>query len=165
MKRHLFKFVFVFAILGVASFAGLVSAQTEEQAAISHAMKAIFDKPGDPLTVTPAVVHGAYAVTGWLQGGKGGRAVLQKVQGKWQINVCGGDGLKSADALAHTGMSADTAKLLAQSLAKAESQLSPDVIKKLAMFDGIINVQGGHAAHGSHDAPAGQSDKHKGHSH
>ena len=104
-------------------------------------------------------------MTGWLQGGKGGRAVLQKVHGKWQINVCGGDGLKSAVALAQAGMSADTAKLLAQSLAKAESQLSPEVIKKLAMFDGIINVQGERATHGSHDAPAGHGDAHKGHKH
>ena len=171
MNFKLIKSGFAVVMFAITLLAAPVSAQPAEQAAISHAMKAIFDKPSDPLTVTPAVVQGQYAVAGWLQGGKGGRAVLQKVDGKWLINVCGGDRLKSADALAQTGMSADTAKLLAQRLAKAESQLGPDVIKKLAMFDGIINVQGGHGAHGSHEghgadgAKGAHGDAHKSHAH
>ena len=58
MKLNLFKSGFVFAMLVCGLCAGLASAQPAEQAAITHAMKAIFDKPSDPLTVTPAVVHG-----------------------------------------------------------------------------------------------------------
>ena len=76
---------------------------TDEQS-IEHAMKALFDKPGAPLKVAPVSVEGAYAVAGWIQNDRGGRALLKKANGKWSIQLCGGDGLKQAATLTMTGM-------------------------------------------------------------
>lgn len=124
---------------------------TGDVGAIRHAMMAQFDKPSDRLSVDPIVIQGNYAVAGWIQSGRGGRAVLQKDHGKWVISVCGGDGLKDAAALAQTGMSAANAGALAKALASAESKLKPDMLAKFAMFDGIVKVD---ASHGSHGAQA-----------
>ena len=129
-------------------------AQDGDAGQIRHVMMAQFDKPTDRLSVDAIVVKGDFAVAGWIQSGRGGRAVLVKEKGKWVINVCGGDGLKSAEALAQTGMPAATAQALAKDLAAVEAKLSPDMLKKFAMFDGIVKVGAGHGAQAGHAAPA-----------
>ena len=45
--------------------------------AIEHSMKKLFDKPDAPLSVAPVSIEGDYAVAGWIQSGKGGRALLK----------------------------------------------------------------------------------------
>lgn len=125
---------------------------TDKQS-IEHAMKALFDKPGAPLKVAPVSVEGAYAVAGWIQNDRGGRALLKKESGKWSIQVCGGDGLKQVSTLTMTGMDQASATKLAQKVAAAEKQMSSDQIKKFAMFEGVVKVDGG--AHDPHTANHG----------
>ena len=128
-----------------ASTAGAHSA-TDPQA-IEHAMKKLFDKPGAPLQVAPVSVEGDYAVAGWLQSQRGGRALLHRRHGQWTIVVCGGDGLKQASSLTQTGMSADAAQRLAQKVAQAESRFSVKTLSQFASFEGMLRVDGD-AAHG-----------------
>ena len=148
----------IFSIIFMVFSAFLINtsalAQEGDAGQIRHAMMAVFDKPTDRLSVDPIVVKGDFAVAGWIQSGRGGRAVLAKEKGKWVIYVCGGDGIKSAEALAQTGMPAATAQVLAKDLAAVEAKLSPDMLKKFAMFDGIVKVDAGHGAHAGHAAPA-----------
>lgn len=120
---------------------------TDEQR-IEHAMKALFDKPGAPLRVAPVNIEGAYAVAGWIQNDRGGRALLKKENDKWSIQVCGGDGLKQASTLTMTGMDQSSANRLAQKIAAAEKQMTSDQVKKFAMFEGVVKVDGG--AHDPH---------------
>jgi hypothetical protein len=120
--------------------------------AIEHSMKKLFDKPEAPLAVAPVSIEGDYAVAGWIQSGKGGRALLKKEKGQWSIHVCGGDGLKQASALVQTGMSSATADRLAKKVQLAEAKLSADELKKLSMFEGVVKVDQGQ--HGAHDAHA-----------
>jgi hypothetical protein len=127
---------------------------TDEES-IEHAMKALFDKPGAPLRVAPVSVEGAYAVAGWIQNDKGGRALLKKEHGKWSIQVCGGDGLKQASSLTMTGMDQSSANRLAQKIAAAEKQMHSEQVKKLAMFEGVVKVNGG--AHDPHTANHGNA--------
>lgn len=127
--------------------AGHALAQDANQAQIQHVMKAAFDKPSAPLKVSPVVVQGEFAVAGWTQDGRGGRAVMHKEGGHWSIMVCGGDGLKDATALAMTGMPKASAEALAKALAVAEARLDPAILKQFAMFDGIVKVGAGHNAH------------------
>ena len=115
---------------------------TDEQS-IEHAMKALFDKPGAPLKVAPVSVEGAYAVAGWIQNDRGGRALLKKANGKWSIQLCGGDGLKQAANLTMTGMEQAAANKLSQKVLAAEKQMSSDQIKQFAMFEGVVKVDGG----------------------
>jgi hypothetical protein len=124
-----------------------VQAHQTDQAQIQHVMMAAFDKPAEPLKVVPVVVHGDYAVAGWIQAGRGGRAVMRKETGHWTIMVCGGDGLKEAAALALTGMPTASADALAKALAAAEATLDPIVLKQFAMFEGVVKVGADHAAH------------------
>jgi hypothetical protein len=127
---------------------------------IEHAMKALFEKPEAPLVVAPVTVEGDYAVAGWIQHGRGGRALLKKESGKWSIQVCGGDGLKQASALTMTGMDRALADKLARKVAAAEKNLSADQLKKFAMFEGVMRVDGSahapHAPHAPHADGAGQ---------
>jgi len=129
--------------------AGARSGVTDEQA-VEHAMKALFDKPQSPLKVAAVSVEGDYALAGWIQDQRGGRALLKKDHGKWMIHLCGGDGLKAASYLAQTGMSAATANRPASRMAAVERKLPADQVAKFAMFDGVVKVDG--AGHGAHAA-------------
>lgn len=127
---------------------------TDEQS-IEHAMKVLFDKPDAPLKVAPVSVEGVYAVAGWIQSDRGGRALLKKENGKWSIQVCGGDGLKQASSLTMTGMDQASANKLAQKIAAAEKKMPSEQVKKLALFEGIVKVDGG--AHDPHTANHGHA--------
>lgn len=125
---------------------------------IEHAMKSLFDKPNAPLKVVPVSVEGAYAVAGWIQNDRGGRALLKKENGKWSIQVCGGDGLKEVSSLAMAGMDKTSANRLAQKIAMAEKQMTSDQVKKLAMFEGVVKVgAGAHDPHTTHHGHAAHS--------
>jgi periplasmic copper chaperone A len=125
--------------------------QQAEVQAIVHVLKKQFDKPKSPLTVMPVTVEGDWAMAGWLQDMRGGRALLNKRHGQWVIVVCGGDGLRQAITLAQTGMKADEAQALAMKLQAAESRLPAETLRKFSSFEGMLRVDGGaHGAHGKH---------------
>lgn len=117
-------------------------------------MKKQFDRPDAPLSVAPVTVLGNYAVAGWIQGGKGGRALMQKDANGWFISVCAGDGLKDAKVLQTTGMPADHAAKLATAVKAAEAKLSKDQLALFASFEGMLKVgpagHGAAAGHGEH---------------
>jgi hypothetical protein len=130
---------------------------------ITAVMKKQFDRPDAPLTVNPVTVEGDYAVAGWTQGKKGGRALLQKENGQWRISVCGGDGLTQAKVLESTGMPPTMANKLAAATLAAEAKLSADKRRLFASFEGMLKVgaepadhgqHNAHGTHGAHDAPA-----------
>ena len=130
--------------------------------AIEHVMKHTFDKPEAPLMVAPVTVEGDFAVAGWLQDGRGGRALLQKRHGQWVITVCAGDGLKQVDTLVQTGMKPEVAKRLAAKVAAHEARLPVETLKKFASFEGMLRVDGD-AVHGhghGHAAPMTENHKH-----
>lgn len=118
--------------------------------AIPAAMKAIFETAGRKLAVEPVVVQGDFAVAGWVQDGKGGRALLKKGHKGRAIHLCSGDSLKEAANLAKVGMSEADAQALADKLATAESSVDPQTLKLFASFEGTV-MMGGDDAHGAHD--------------
>jgi periplasmic copper chaperone A len=128
---------------------------------ITMLMKQQFERPDAPLGVAPIVLSDDYAVAGWLQAGRGGRALLQKVKGHWAIAVCGGVGLTQADVLQSTGMKSDAAARLSKAVQTAESTLGADKRKLFDSFEGMMKIdpseghsdhgaQAGHAQHGQH---------------
>ena len=130
---------------------GLSDAQQIEQV-----MKKLFDKPQSPLKVAPIAMEGENAVAGWLQDGRGGRALLQKRHGQWSITLCAGDGLKHAQTLEQAGMKPAAAARLVAKMAAQEARLPADVLKKFASFEGVVKIDA-QAAHGhghGHGAPA-----------
>ena len=159
MKNLPFPSLLLAAVLAWTSASGFVQAAAPakeaathasmtEDKAIAHVMKKQFEKPDAPLQVAPVSVEGDYAVAGWIQHGRGGRALLKKEKAQWTIQLCGGDGLLQASALSMTGMSQAAAGRLAAKVAAAEKKLTADQRRQLSLFDGIVKVEGGaHAAH------------------
>ena len=121
---------------------------------ITHVMKVQFDRPDAPLKVHPVVIEDTFAVAGWYQGQKGGRALLIKTDGKWTISVCGGDGLREAKVLVQAGMSQDAARSLSFKIQAAEAKLTKAQLKQLSLFKGEIKVDPskshGHSNESSH---------------
>lgn len=121
----------------------------DDKHAIIHLMKSMFDTPETPLTVDPVVIVGDNAIAGWVQGGKGGRALLWRSGGEWQIRLCSGDGLKDPQLLEKANIPAADAKALITGLSAAEAALDPSVLAKFASFEGTMMIEpgAGHQAH------------------
>jgi hypothetical protein len=122
---------------------GRASGQTPAQDAVVRSIKGIWDRPDAPLRVAPVVVEGDFAVAGWIQGAKGGRALLRQTHGTWSVHLCGGDGLTRADALQGAGMAAPAAERLTKALAAAESKLPASDRQKLSLFGATVRVEAG----------------------
>jgi hypothetical protein len=134
-------------------------AQGKNEHQITQVMKQQFDKPEAPLTVTPISVEGDTAVAGWLQGERGGRALLQKDKDRWSIALCGGAGLTQTGALQSTGMQPDAASKLARAIQTAEAALGADQRKRFDSFEGMVKIDAAqsHGAHSPHDPHSGHA--------
>lgn len=106
--------------------------------AITAVMKSQFDTPENPLTVDPIVVEGDYALASWAQGDKGGRALLQRRDGVWQITLCGGADLRLPEFLTQQGVSA--AETLSKMFNAAEDGLGADKVKLSSSFEGVVMI-------------------------
>ncbi len=133
LKKILAAFVMLLCIGGVA-FAG------PDEDAVGRLLHATFDKPDAQLVVDPIVVNAGYAIAGWTQGDMGGRALLQNKGGHWTLILCAGDGIKSAEALRHTGIAPVAADGLANALARAEQAVAPSRLAMFARFEGLLRM-------------------------
>jgi hypothetical protein len=141
---------------------GSVAALSLDEQQITRVMAKEFDKPAGSLKVVPISVEGDYAVAGWLQGGRGGRAFLEKYKNQWAISVCGGAGLAQADVLQTIGMKSDAAMRLAAAVVAAEGKLGADQRRLFDGFEGMVKIDaapdpsahGQHGKHTGHKAPA-----------
>ena len=103
--------------------------------AIRSVISATYDKPGIKVKTDPIAVVGDFAVADWIQGDNGGRALLQKSKGKWEISACGGDGFKDAPTLVSAGVPKLTAEQLVHELDRAEKSLNPEQVKRFGLFN------------------------------
>lgn len=142
MNRFLMSLLVMCSILYGAAHATSIDA-----VGVSQAMKAIWDSPEAPLVVEPVVIEGNYALAGWTQQARGGRALLVHREGAWHVHVCGGDGLKDIEALTMAGMSKVAAERLINEVNRAEDQLPMAVREKFSTFGQNILVDTHHHAH------------------
>lgn len=118
-------------------------------------LKSIFETPDKPLTVAPVVVEGDWAIAGWTQDARGGRALLKKKDNGWSIHLCSGDGLKDPNALKTMGLPDADATSIAGKLSEAEKDVAPETLALFASFEGTVMVESGDAtAHGGHEGHA-----------
>lgn len=161
MKKHL---ILAVAIVALAAPAPVLAHSghkhgdqaTEEPAATGNAvvditakLKAMFETEGHPLAVEPVVVAGDWAIAGWTQDGKGGRALLKRKAEGWGIHLCSGDSLKEAATLHQIGIPEADAEHLAHNLAEAEKGLSVEKLALFSSFEGTVMIEGaeGEAQH------------------
>ena len=122
--------------------------EAESQEKIKALISKTFDQPNQKVQTTPIVIEGKVAIADWTQGQKGGRALLRRKHADWEIIACGGAGFKDPSAIASAGISKEIANNITAKLKTAESSLSPQKIKQLDSFDGVVTM--GHGMqHGS----------------
>jgi hypothetical protein len=136
--------IFLHLILQTSAFAG------EQEDKITKLMMGVFDQPNNRLKVNPVIVEGDYAIAGWSQGDKGGRALLVSTNGKWSIQLCAGDSLKDEKFLKESGVEVKIISSILKKLATAEAKLDAITLKRFSEFKDIvyINAGHGHQAHG-----------------
>ena len=123
-----------------------------DDAAIRSLMMHTWDKPGSKLVAEPIVVEGSYAVAGWTQGSRGGRALLRKQGDVWSVVLCSGDPLKHDSVLVEAGVPAEAAHRLARALNIAERHLPPEQVALFATFEGVMRMDEAHE-HGKAHRP------------
>lgn len=106
--------------------------------AITAILKAQFDTPENPLTVAPIVIEGDHALASWAQGDKGGRALLKRGDGVWQIILCGGPDLRMPEFLTQHGVTA--AETLSKLYNAAEDGLGADKVALSSSFEGVVMI-------------------------
>ncbi|MBA2125412.1 hypothetical protein DLM45_04135 [Hyphomicrobium methylovorum] len=121
--------------------------QSSDEDQISLLIKTTWEKPDQPMSVAPIVVSGTYAVAGWSEKARGGRALLKNGDGRWRVILCAGDGIRTAPGLVAAGIPAETAEALATQIAQREAELPPDQVAKFSLFEGVVDMGGGEHHH------------------
>lgn len=150
------SFVFGAALCFAVGVTPAAASEQAEAGAIRHVMMATWDKPDSRLSVEPVVIAGDHAIAGWSQGDMGGRALLRRKGGAWEVVLCAGDDLKRADVLHKVGLAQADSEKLAKNLAAAEKSVAPARLALFSKFEGLVMVsaEGGHNQHGQ-NAPQG----------
>lgn len=140
--------VYVFLLLPAStSAAGKASDSAEIRALISTT----YDQPDARVQTDPVIVVGDHAVADWTQGKRGGRALIRREQGKWEVVLCAGDGLRHAETMVQAGVPAATAKTMAQKLSQAEKPLPTSRRQQFDLFGTSNNpATGTHTEHPDH---------------
>lgn len=115
-------------------------AEVAESTAVVAAIKAQWEKPNKPVDVPVVVVSGQHAIADWIQGEKGGRALLMMHGQHWQTMMCGDGNMKQRKHLLQAGVPAKDADALIAGLGKAEAKLSSDQLKLINSFKGIVDL-------------------------
>ncbi|KQV65360.1 hypothetical protein ASC90_14900 [Rhizobium sp. Root1220] len=139
----------------MASMPGMEMSDGPNQT-IPATLKTMFETADKPLRIDPVVVQNDWAIAGWQQDGRGGRALLKRGHHGWTVYLCSGDGIKDAAALQKIGLAADDAEALAAKLSDAEAALDPTILKIFASFEGTVMMadDAGAAVHGGHEGHA-----------
>jgi hypothetical protein len=116
-------------------FSGALSAESlTDEAQIQAVIGKTYDKPNNKVNTTPISVADDFAVADWTQGKRGGRALMKRINGNWEILACGNDGLKDTKSLVKAGMSEKTASTIVKKLADLEKLEDPRRLAKFNLF-------------------------------
>ncbi|WP_051412912.1 copper uptake system-associated protein [Methylophilus sp. 5] len=130
--------------LGVATAHAHPAALDDEQS-VAKEMHETWDKPNQPLLLPVIVIHNGMAIADWIQGDKGGRALLKyhPAHQHWHTLLCGGAELTASKHLEEAGMSTADAQALAKSLQQREQALADDQRQRIDSFKGVVKFSKG----------------------
>ena len=116
-------------------FAAIAADDAQEAAAIRTLIGTTFDKPKAKVQTDPVAIVGDYAVADWIQGKRGGRALIRRNKdSKWEIALCAGKGLTERTTLEQSGIPAESAKTLLEKLAQVEKDVPAARRHKFDLF-------------------------------
>ncbi len=133
------------ALWGLLCMGGVAFAQTPTDD-VSQRLKQEFDTPDSPLQVDRVAVMDQWAIASWVQGERGGRALLRSHHEQWHIVLCGGDPLTEANSLVEMGVPREWSEALARKVRENEQSLSPARRALFGSFKTIVQMD----AHGAH---------------
>lgn len=146
----------ILAAVIVAAFTAMPVAPTlaaeGDADAIATLIRKTWETPERKIDIAPIVTSGDHALAGWVQGNRGGRALLRRNGDRWSVVLCSGDAIRSADALASAGVPATAAAALARDMAAREAEMSAAHVARFSLFEATIPMDGaeGHDAHIDH---------------
>lgn len=120
----------LFLVFSVALSAETLTDEAQIQAVIGKT----YDKPNNKVNTTPVSVADDFAIADWTQGERGGRALMKRINGNWEILACGNDGLKDTKSLIKAGMSEKTASTVIKKLTNLEKSEDPKRLAKFNLF-------------------------------
>lgn len=126
------------------------NADSSVEELIASTIKKQWDTPHLLVEIPVIAVGKNYALADWMQGERGGRALLSLSEGKWQTLMCGSAQLKSAQSLERAGVPSAEAKQISESLAIKESNLNVEQLVLIDSFEGIVDVLTDLAQHHEH---------------
>lgn len=143
-------FALVFVVAACLFSNAIAHPQTEDESRerIQKLISKTFDRPDLKVQSDPIVIEGKVAIADWIQGEKGGRALLTRKHVDWEIIACGGAGFKDPAVIAAAGISKRIANNITEKLKTAEAKLPPQKIKQLDSFEGVVTM-GHNMRHGS----------------
>lgn len=116
-------------------FSVVLSAETlTDEAQIQAVIGKTYDKPNNKVNTTPVSVADDFAIADWTQGERGGRALMKRINGNWEILACGNDGLKDTKSLIKAGMNEKTASTVIKKLTNLEKSEDPKRLAKFNLF-------------------------------
>jgi hypothetical protein len=135
-----FALVFVTATCLFSNAIAHPQTEEESRARIQKLISKFFDRPDLKVQTDPIVIEGKVAIADWIQGEKGGRALLTRKHVDWEIIACGGAGFKDPGVIAGAGISKRIANNITENLKIAEAKLPPKKVKQLDSFDGVVTM-------------------------
>ena len=137
MKNFSVRFLIFMCVFCFSSFS---FAESSQSYAVVKVLKSIFDKPDALLSVDAVAISdsGQYSLASWAQKGKGGRALLRKNNGDWEIVLCGGKDLLNAEALIRAGIPKSESYGIVEKLKASENNLTQSQRK---LFDSFGKIQ------------------------
>lgn len=126
------------------------AAPPDDAALVRQVIAASYDRPDLKVETAPVSILDDYAVAGWVQGPRGGRALLRKRHGQWHVVACAGDAFTRAAALRQAGMPAAAAAELARRVAEAERTTHPERLRRFALFGNAVVPVAADASHPHH---------------
>ena len=116
-------------------FSVVLSAETlTDEAQIQAVIGKTYDKQNNKVNTTPVSVADDFAIADWTQGERGGRALMKRINGNWEILACGNDGLKDTKSLIKAGMNEKTASTVIKKLTNLEKSEDPKRLAKFNLF-------------------------------
>jgi hypothetical protein len=121
------------------------TAAAEDVQSVATEMHETWDKPNLPLALPVIVIHQGMAIADWIQGDKGGRALLKyhPAHQHWHTLLCGGAELTVPTQLEAAGMSAADAQALTALLQSHEQDLADDQRQRIDSFKGVVKFSKG----------------------
>lgn len=143
--KLILKFSLLFIPLSIAPAYGHSTAAADDEQSVAKEMHETWDKPNKPLVLPVIVIQRGMAIADWIQGDKGGRALLKyhPEHQHWHTLLCGGAELTASRYLQEAGMSAADAQSLALLLQQQELALPDNQRQQIDSFSGVVKFSKG----------------------